>query len=176
MRDAESIGLKGPATTCQSACPSAARDSMAQGLGADVMRPIRSRVALAPLDDLSHDMGVGHMGAGHADHVELARGNRMTRRRDVLDLGRMEGGKLRRGPDLPGEVEMRRALHALHGDHVGQGGIGLDMATDAKQRFLATFEDVIMKPRNMAYKIRRCTGFNPSRTSGNARDVMTLNA
>ncbi len=26
---------------------------------------------------------------------------------------------------------------------------------------------------NMAYTIRRCTGFSPSRTSGSARDTMT---
>ncbi|MES1935718.1 diaminobutyrate--2-oxoglutarate transaminase [Salinisphaera hydrothermalis] len=41
-------------------------------------------------------------------------------------------------------------------DYIASDGVthGLDMATDAKQQFLATFEDVIMKPRNMEYKIQ----------------------
>ncbi len=29
-------------------------------------------------------------------------------------------------------------------------------------------------PSYMAYSTRRCTGFSPSRTSGSARDTMTL--
>jgi hypothetical protein len=29
---------------------------------------------------------------------------------------------------------------------------------------------------SIAYRMRRCTGFRPSRTSGSARDVMTLSA
>ena len=49
------------------------------------------------------------------------------------------------------EVMKKALLEYIESDGVTHG---LDMATDAKQQFLATFEDVIMKPRNMAYKIQ----------------------
>ena len=41
-------------------------------------------------------------------------------------------------------------------DYIESDGVthGLDMATDAKIRFLETFENVIMKPRGMDYKIQ----------------------
>ena len=39
-------------------------------------------------------------------------------------------GKFGGGADLAGEVEMRRARHALDRDDVGQAGVGVDMAAD----------------------------------------------
>ena len=73
-------------------------------------------------------MRVRHVRAGHADHVQFARGNRITRRRDVLDLGRVEGRKPGGGPYLAGKIEVRGTRHALHRDHVGEAGVGVDVA------------------------------------------------
>jgi diaminobutyrate-2-oxoglutarate transaminase len=41
-------------------------------------------------------------------------------------------------------------------DYITADGVthGLDMATDAKEKFLAAFEDVVMQPRGMDYKIQ----------------------
>lgn len=41
-------------------------------------------------------------------------------------------------------------------EYIAADGVthGLDMATDAKEKFLETFEDAIMKPRGMDYKIQ----------------------
>ncbi|MOA18823.1 hypothetical protein D3C78_1391650 [compost metagenome] len=44
----------------------------------------------ALFDDLAHDVRVGHVRPGHADHVHLAGGDGVSRRGDVRDLGRME--------------------------------------------------------------------------------------
>lgn len=49
------------------------------------------------------------------------------------------------------DVMKKALLEYIESDGVTHG---MDMATDAKQRFLKTFEDVIMKPRNMEYKIQ----------------------
>ncbi len=78
-------------------------------------------------------MRIGHVGAGHADHVELARRNGMARGRDIGDARGMEGRHADLGPDAAREIEMRRRFHALHRDHVGQRRVGLDMATDDVQ-------------------------------------------
>ena len=86
--------------------------------------------SLAPFHDLLHDMGVGDMGARHADHVELALGNGMARRGNIVDARRMENGELGRGSYFAGEIEMRGCLHACHGDYLGKGRVMLDMAAD----------------------------------------------
>lgn len=49
------------------------------------------------------------------------------------------------------EVMKKALLEYIERDGVTHG---MDMATDAKIEFLKTFEDVIMKPRNMDYKIQ----------------------
>ena len=85
-------------------------------------------VILAALDDLAHQMRVGHVRPRHAHHVQKTRGDGVTRGRDVGDLGGVKGGKPRLGPDPAREFQMRRVAHALHRDQVGQPGIGVDMA------------------------------------------------
>ncbi len=64
-------------------------------------------ILLALLDDLAHDMRVGHMRPRHADHVHLSRRDRVAGGRDVGDLRGMEGREVGRGADLAGEIEMR---------------------------------------------------------------------
>ena len=49
------------------------------------------------------------------------------------------------------DVMKKALLEYIESDGVTHG---MDMATVAKQKFLQTFEDVIMKPRNMEYKIQ----------------------
>ena len=83
---------------------------------------------LLAAQDLRDDVRVGHVGAGHADHVELAAGDGVAGGGDVLDLGGVEGREVGRGADLAGEVEVRGGAHALHRDHVGQAGVGVDVA------------------------------------------------
>ena len=99
-------------------------DAVQAEVGADAGA---DRVLLAG-HDLAHDVRVGQVGARHADHVELARGDRMARRGHVLDLGGVEGRETGGGADLAGEVQVRVAAHALHRDQVGQAGVGVDMA------------------------------------------------
>ncbi|MND62398.1 hypothetical protein D3C80_536820 [compost metagenome] len=70
------------------------------------------------------------MGAGHADHVDLAGGNRMPGGGDILDLGGMEDGEAGRRADFACKIKMRRTGHALNGDNVGQSGVGVDMTPD----------------------------------------------
>ena len=87
-------------------------------------------LVLAAFGDLAHEMRIGDVGAGHADHVELALGDGVARRRHVGDAGGMEHRELGRRPDLAGEVEMRRRRHALHRDDLLQRHVGLDVAAD----------------------------------------------
>src|SRR5258708_25450808 len=47
-------------------------------------------VLLASLCELARDMWIGDMGARHPDYVELAAGNGVTRRPDVLATARVE--------------------------------------------------------------------------------------
>ena len=70
------------------------------------------------------------MGAGHADHVELAALDRMARGRHVLDAGRVKGRKPRLGAHFAGEIEMRRRALAHAGDDVAQRLLAVDMAAD----------------------------------------------
>lgn len=49
------------------------------------------------------------------------------------------------------DVMKKALLEYIESDGVTHG---MDMATEAKQQFLKTFEEVVMKPRNMEYKIQ----------------------
>ncbi|MDN5939326.1 MAG: diaminobutyrate--2-oxoglutarate transaminase, partial [Salinisphaera sp.] len=78
-----------------------------------------------------------------------AQGNRLTDQNDRHYLDFFSGaGALNYGHNDP---VMEKALI----EYIRSHGInhGLDMATAAKQTFLQTFDDVIMKPRGMDYKI-----------------------
>ena len=81
---------------------------------------------------------------------KTARGNRMTdvQGREYLDFF-SGAGALNYGHNDP---DMEAALL----EYIKQGGInhGLDMATEAKTRFMETFEEVILKPRNLDYKFQ----------------------
>src|SRR5882757_4237946 len=70
-------------------------------------------VVLALLDDLAHDIRVGHVRPGHADHVDFTGGNGMSRRGDILNTSRMKRRKTRRRADFTGEIQVGRARHAL---------------------------------------------------------------
>ena len=50
------------------------------------------------------------------------------------------------------DPDMKQALV----DYIAADGIahGLDMFTDAKERFLAAFEDIVLKPRGMDYRVQ----------------------
>ena len=87
-------------------------------------------VVLAPLHDLFHDMRLGDMGAGHADHVQQPLGDRVPGGGHVGDARGVEGGQADLGAHAPGEIQVRRAAHPLHRDHVGQRRVGLHPAAD----------------------------------------------
>ena len=70
--------------------------------------------------DLAHEVRVGHVRSGHADHVDLALAHRVAGGGDVVDLGRVEHGDAGLGAHHPGEVEVRCGRHAVDGDHVAQ--------------------------------------------------------
>ncbi|MGB7756235.1 MAG: diaminobutyrate--2-oxoglutarate transaminase [Salinisphaera sp.] len=81
---------------------------------------------------------------------KTARGNRMTDVHGQEYLDFFSGaGALNYGHNDP---DMEAALL----DYIQSGGInhGLDMATEAKTRFMATFEEVILKPRKLNYKFQ----------------------
>ena len=81
---------------------------------------------------------------------KTARGNRMTDvdGREYLDFF-SGAGALNYGHNDP---DMEAALL----DYIKSGGInhGLDMATAAKTRFMETFEEIILKPRKLDYKLQ----------------------
>ncbi len=81
--------------------------------GADLAPPRPSR-------HLGGDMRVGDMGARHADHVELALGDGVAGGRHIVDAGGVEHREAGGGPDLAGEIEMRRRAHAGDRDHPRQ--------------------------------------------------------
>ncbi|GAB3682096.1 diaminobutyrate--2-oxoglutarate transaminase [Salinisphaera aquimarina] len=79
-----------------------------------------------------------------------AQGNRMTAKDGRVYLDFFSGaGALNYGHNDP---DMEKALI----DYIRSHGVnhGLDMATEAKERFLRTFDEVIMKPRGMDYKLQ----------------------
>ena len=93
---------------------------------------------LLPGHQLSDDMRVGDMGAGHADHVQQPAGDGMAGGGDVLDARRMEGRHLRGGADLACEIQMRGRGHPLDRDQVGQPRVRVDMpAHDVQEIDLA---------------------------------------
>lgn len=81
---------------------------------------------------------------------KTARGNRITdvNGREYLDFF-SGAGALNYGHN---DRDMEAALL----DYIKSGGInhGLDMATEAKARFMETFEQVILKPRQLDYKLQ----------------------
>ena len=96
------------------------RSALIDAVETVVRADARADVVLTLLDDLSHDMRVGHVGARHADHVDLARGDGVARCCDVRDLRRMEDWKIGRCADFARKIEMRRVCHALDRDDIGQ--------------------------------------------------------
>ena len=70
------------------------------------------------------------MGAGHADHIDLARGDGITGSGDILDLGAMEGGKIDLATYFSSEIQVRGAGHALDGNHVGEPRVCVDVAAN----------------------------------------------
>ena len=79
----------------------------------------RTDILFAAFDDFLHDIGVGHMGAGHADHIKLAGLNGVARRRHIGDAGGVEGGQTNLGLNAAGKIQMRGGFHALNGDNIG---------------------------------------------------------
>ena len=75
-------------------------------------------------------MRIGHMGAGHADHIQLTGLDGVARGRDIGDAGGVESGHAHLGPDAPGEIEVRRGFHTVDRDHIGHRRIGMDAALD----------------------------------------------
>jgi hypothetical protein len=67
----------------------------------------RANFILTSLDDLSHDMRVGHVRTSHADHVDLAGGDRVPGRRDIIDPSGMERRESRCRANLAGQFEVR---------------------------------------------------------------------
>ena len=88
----------------------------------------------AAFHNLAHDVRVGHVGARHAHHVELAAGNSVARGVDVLDFGGMEDRDVHMRAQAACKFQVRRAAHALHGNHVGQARIGVNVAADDVQK------------------------------------------
>jgi len=82
----------------------------------------RTNVIFALFDDLSDEVRVRHVGAGHADDVDLAGLDRITGGGDIRYPRCVKGREPGCGPDLSGKIEMRRTCHALDRDHVGQPG------------------------------------------------------
>ncbi len=77
---------------------------------------------------LAGDVRLGDVGAGHADHVQLALGDGVPGRGHVVDAGGVEGREPRRRPHLPGEIQVLRRAHAMDRDDVGQGIVGVHVA------------------------------------------------
>ena len=67
------------------------------------------------------------MGAGHADHVHLARCDGIACGGDVRDFRRVEGGESGGRADLAGKLQVRRVAHALDRNHVGQARVRIDV-------------------------------------------------
>lgn len=87
----------------------------------------------APLDDLADQVRIRQVRPRHADHVQLAARNGVTRGRHVRNPRGVKDGEAGRGPDPAREVEMGGAAHALHGYDIGEAGIRVDMPADHVQ-------------------------------------------
>ena len=73
-------------------------------------------------------MRVGEVGAGHADHVDLALAHRMPRGGDIVDLRGMEHGEPRATAHHACELEVRRRWHAVQRDHLAERSVVGDVA------------------------------------------------
>ena len=91
-------------------------------------------LVLPPVHQQAADMRIGDVRARHADHVELARGDRVPRGRHVLDARGMKHREPRRVAHLAGKIEMRRGAHALDRDHPGKCRVGIHMAANDIQK------------------------------------------
>ena len=112
----------------------------------------RTDIILTPLDNLPHDMRIGHVRAGHADHIQQASRHRMARCRHIGDFRGMEGRQSDLGPDATGKIQMRGVLHALHRDHIGQRRVGVDAAPNDVQEIDLT--GVLQTPRDLKPLVR----------------------
>ena len=85
------------------------------------------------LHDLLHDIGIGHVAAGHGDHVDMAVGDRAGRRLGVGNRSRVEHHHPGLGPHGTGQVKLGGGalVHAGHG--IGEGLVVLHLAADHVQ-------------------------------------------
>ena len=72
-----------------------------------------ANLGLPPLRHLGRDMRVGDMGAGHADHIQLALGDSVAGRRHIVDAGRVEHREFGLRPHLAAEIQVRRRRSSL---------------------------------------------------------------
>ena len=93
--------------------------------------PTHGRISSSrPSIDLADEMRVGELRTRHADEVDLALANGVARRRDIVDLGGVQDGQLRRLAHAAGEVEVRRRRHAVDRDDLRQRRFVGDVAAD----------------------------------------------
>ena len=80
--------------------------------------------------ELGHDVRVGDVRAGHADHVDEALLDRPAGGRQVGDARRLEHRQAGGAPDAAGEVQECAVAVPHVGDGVGDVGIGAERARD----------------------------------------------
>ena len=66
----------------------------------------------------------------HADHIQLPRRHRKTRRRHIGNAGGVEGGQADLGLDPPRQIQMRRGFHPLNRDHIRHRRISVNPPPD----------------------------------------------
>ena len=116
-------------------------------------------LVLPSLHQPAADIRFGNVGARHADHVELARGDGVSCRGNVLDAGGVEHREFRRVAHFTGEVEMRRGAHALDRDDAPQCRVTVHMAADDVEEIHLSRCDEAVRDRDA---LRRATGRCPS--------------
>jgi len=99
---------------------------------------------LAAFHHFAGDMGIGHVGAGHADHIEFAGCNRMAGGCDVLNAGCMKDGELRSGANVTREIKAGRRPRAHAGDDMRERFIRIDMAFDDVQKINLACGDKVL--------------------------------
>ena len=93
--------------------------------------PTQGRISASrPSAILRAMCGIGHVRAGHADHVELAARNRVARGGDVLDAGGVKGRQAGLGAHFAGEIKVRGRALAHARDDAAQRLVAVDMAAD----------------------------------------------
>ena len=97
-----------------------------------------ANIVLAPFDDFAHYMRVGHMGAGHSDHIQQTSLHRVSCCCHVGNAGSVEGWHTRGLADFTCEIEVGGGPHALNRDHVGHGRIGMNAPFDNVQEIHLT--------------------------------------